>query len=131
MGWGWAKEGNAWLPYWKIRNSWGPLWGENGYARVVRGVNEMAIERVAVAANVLLYIGNKAVFPLPHVRTADESKANGRISLNAKAEASGSLPLNTSKKIDPQGVIEMAGLLDSAAETNFTQKFNFRSIKRH
>ncbi|KAL8270953.1 hypothetical protein Esti_005108 [Eimeria stiedai] len=63
VGWGWAKHGDAWLPYWKVRNSWGPKWGEDGYARVVRGVNEMAIERVAVAADVLLYEGDEAILP--------------------------------------------------------------------
>jgi hypothetical protein len=27
-----------WLPYWKLRNSWGPAFGEGGYVRIQAGV---------------------------------------------------------------------------------------------
>lgn len=30
--------------YWTVRNSWGTHWGESGFVRVVRGVNNIAIE---------------------------------------------------------------------------------------
>jgi len=30
--------------YWTVRNSWGTHWGESGFFRVVRGVNNIAIE---------------------------------------------------------------------------------------
>ena len=36
--------------YWKIANSWNPYWGEKGYFRIVRGVDECGIES-QVAAN--------------------------------------------------------------------------------
>lgn len=30
--------------YWTVRNSWGAHWGESGFVRVIRGINNIAIE---------------------------------------------------------------------------------------
>lgn len=30
--------------YWTVRNSWGTAWGEQGFFRIVRGVNNINIE---------------------------------------------------------------------------------------
>ena len=30
--------------YWMIRNSWGTYWGENGFMRLIRGVNNLGVE---------------------------------------------------------------------------------------
>jgi C1A family cysteine protease len=39
---GYGAEGN--LTYWKIKNSWGPAWGESGYVRIAMGRNVLGIE---------------------------------------------------------------------------------------
>jgi len=47
VGWGVDKG----VKYWKIANSWNPWWGEKGYFRMRRGVNECNIESQVTASS--------------------------------------------------------------------------------
>lgn len=31
-------------PYWFVRNSWGEVWGESGFFKIIRGVNNLGLE---------------------------------------------------------------------------------------
>ena len=43
---GWGEDGTTDppTPYWHVRNSWGSWWGEGGWFRIVRGINNCNIE---------------------------------------------------------------------------------------
>ena len=49
------EEGEG-VKYWTVQNSWGKLWGEDGYFRIARGTNEANCESIAMCAKPVLSV---------------------------------------------------------------------------
>ena len=49
VGYGVTSTG---LPYWTIKNSWGPNWGEGGYFRIRRGISLCGVNQYVVSATI-------------------------------------------------------------------------------
>ncbi|KAL1115134.1 hypothetical protein AAG570_007165 [Ranatra chinensis] len=50
VGWGQEQQGGRPVKYWTVANSWGQDWGEGGFFRIRRGVNECKIEDFVLGA---------------------------------------------------------------------------------
>jgi len=50
VGWGYDKIHKT--KYWLLLNSWGKHWGENGYFRMVRGIDHLGIESICEIGNI-------------------------------------------------------------------------------
>ena len=44
VGYGEENGKKFWMEFWMVRNSWGTYWGEDGFFRLERGINNLGIE---------------------------------------------------------------------------------------
>lgn len=68
---GWGVDNITGVPYWRIQNSWGSTWGDDGYLKIRRGTNECEVETRDV----------KSFVPGPSLDCPNSPCANGSITL--------------------------------------------------
>lgn len=52
---GWGEDKLTGEKFWTLQNTWGPEWGEEGFFRIRRGVDEFAVESICETAVPLIF----------------------------------------------------------------------------
>ncbi len=66
---GWGEDDLTAEKYWLVQNTWGPDWGESGFFRIRRGVDESAIESTCEVGTPLIVDNYTNVSLLPNKTT--------------------------------------------------------------
>lgn len=91
---GWGEDPLTREQFWLLQNSWGPQWGEGGFFRIKRGVDEFAIESICETGTPII-VDNKTKLPIiPDKNTMPRTDGNTPVHRNRPMLRNGPIIFN-------------------------------------
>lgn len=133
---GWGEDDQTNEKFWIIQNTWGPNWGEEGFFRMKRGVDEFGIESICEAAEPYILDRNtKKQISKKDLEEENNKNYNGNINISSPSSSNFNIYSNfdSSKLINnenlnsfdqPNSLINQLNNLDSAMKDNINININ-------
>jgi len=121
---GWGEDEKTGEKFWIIQNTWGPQWGEDGFFRMRRGVDDFGIESICEAADPIII--EQATNKILEKKNS-ESKISNSIDKEFSTNIKDDLILKINNENSPNDIMAIANFNTNVENENNIKNINLNS----